>query len=219
MGGFVVRKLVTRAIVLGAVIGVPQIGISQDQDHPILNSIGRFLGVGYTHGGYHAAADGRFNLVTDRHPAPAYRSGQLLSLYSPHYGAPATAFGNSAGAQPTGAGGGAIEVAPLPPPKPVGPPPEWLKTYLQDDAPAASSAPAFVPLPPPNRTPVPSDPIDIQDRDLSPSDRLLPQAEGEVRYQVPGARARLAVPAMRTVGTAQVATPANYSGYIHPQNR
>ncbi len=58
---------------------------AQDPDYAILNSLGRFFGIGYTQGGYHAAADGRPNLVSGNHPSSSYGSQRLLYPYSLYY--------------------------------------------------------------------------------------------------------------------------------------
>ena len=76
-------KFVTRAAVLGVVWLATQTAAPQavapravwgaDCEFPVMNSVGRFFGVGYTHGGYHAAQDGRLNAISGRHPAADYR--------------------------------------------------------------------------------------------------------------------------------------------------
>lgn len=76
-------KCVKRAVLLGIVLAVPHAAWGADSEFPVLNSIGRFWGVGYTRGGYQAALDGRFDIVTNRHPALNYRIGGL-----PHYSQP-----------------------------------------------------------------------------------------------------------------------------------
>lgn len=43
------------------------------------------MGWGWSHHTYHSQVDGRFNLVTNRHPASQYPSNQLSYMYSPEY--------------------------------------------------------------------------------------------------------------------------------------
>ncbi len=89
-------KSVKRAVVLGIMLVAPQLGIvapqrvsAQDREFPVLNSLGRYLGVGYTRAGYHAANDGRFDVVTQLHPASDYRRGGLpMNSMSNFGGAP-----------------------------------------------------------------------------------------------------------------------------------
>lgn len=78
------RKFVKRTVLLGLVLAAPQAGIlsaqqgcAQDREFPVMNTIGRYLGVGYTRAGYHAAQDGRMDIVSSRHPASDYRPGGL----------------------------------------------------------------------------------------------------------------------------------------------
>jgi hypothetical protein len=194
-----------QAILLGLVVAQPLCGQAQDHDFPILNSVGRYLGVGYTRGGYHAAYDGRPNVVTDRHPAADYRPGGFQNFQQPAYYANSMPYGaaitptspapmtlNPVGTQPKPTGQSAIGSAPgaepevLPPPptqaptKPTGPPPTWLKDYLQDEQakqpPTATSSPAknIVPQQPSlDKLPAPEgSPSDLLLNDTS--DDLLP---------------------------------------------
>ena len=55
--------------------------LADDNGHPLLNSVGRFLGIGYTHHGYHASQGGQLNIVKQNHPAANYRSSHLLAPY------------------------------------------------------------------------------------------------------------------------------------------
>ncbi len=89
-GGFAVPKLLKRAVLLGLVLAVPQLTSAQDREFPTLNSIGRYLGVGYTRSGFQAANDGRFDIVSGRHPATDYRAGGLPQrAFQNQHGAPA----------------------------------------------------------------------------------------------------------------------------------
>lgn len=66
---------IKRAALLGAVLCNPCSGWAQERELPLLNSIGRYLGIGYTRGGYHAPRDGRPDLISQRHPPSHYRPG------------------------------------------------------------------------------------------------------------------------------------------------
>ncbi|MEZ6077034.1 MAG: hypothetical protein R3C56_15605 [Pirellulaceae bacterium] len=162
-GGFAVPKFVERAVLLGIVLAVPHAAWGADSEFPVLNSIGRFWGVGYTRGGYHAAQDGRFDIVTNRHPAPNYRPGGLPQysqpIYSPPPASPSPVVAPTPTVQKSGdkssapkkseAKPGAPEANELPrpvvPAKPAGPPPRWLEDYLQREA--AEKRPARFPTP------------------------------------------------------------------------
>lgn len=90
------RKFVKRTVLLGLAVAAPHVGImsaqqgfAQDREFPVLNTIGRYLGVGYTRAGYHAAQDGRFDIVSSRHPASDYRPSGLPVRSMPYVsGAP-----------------------------------------------------------------------------------------------------------------------------------
>lgn len=158
-GGLVVPKFVKRAVLLGIVLAAPQLGWGAEHEFPVMNSIGRFWGVGYTRGGYQAAQDGRFDVVTARHPASNYRMGGLPNYSQQHFSTapmvaaplPASVLVPNApdrnGAANHSAQGGpaanakpgkpptSAEVVPVPQPmvpaKPATPPPRWLEDYLQ----------------------------------------------------------------------------------------
>ncbi|MCA9134643.1 MAG: hypothetical protein KDA45_15855 [Planctomycetales bacterium] len=166
-------KIVKTAVVLGVVLCTPQLGSGQEREYPVLNSIGRYLGVGYTRGGYHAALDGRPNLVTDNRPAAHYGSGQLLHPYNSSYQAH-TSGGSEWPLGPSYSGsGGSHSVVPASPaapsakpaPKPAGPTPQWLKPYLNDPP---ASPPEEVPTPAPTASK--TEALNLLP-ELSPSDR------------------------------------------------
>lgn len=187
-----------RAILLGLLAANPLPGRAQDHDFPILNSLGRYLGVGYTRGGYHAAYDGRPNVVTDRHPAAEYRSAGFQNYQQPalyaHPLPPQWQSNTAASPAPSSAPNSPINApqphgqptagsttgpqpevlqAPPPqaPPKPVGPPPSWLKEYLQDEqAKQPQEATSS-----PSKNIVPQQPIldQLPTPENSPSDLLL----------------------------------------------
>jgi len=186
-----------RAILLGLLAANPLPGRAQDHDFPILNSMGRYLGVGYTRGGYHAAYDGRPNLVTDRHPAADYRPGGFQNYQTPPVYAhprptqwqtpPAASLAPTAPRSPNNApqphGPSAAgsdtraqpEVLQTPPPqappKPAGPPPSWLKDYLQDEQ--AKSPQEATPNPSKNIVPQQPSLDQLPTPENSPSDLLL----------------------------------------------
>ncbi len=66
----------------------PQAAWGADHEFPVMNSVGRFFGVGYTKGGYHAAQDGRLNAISSRHPAADYRPSGLPPYAQPIYSQP-----------------------------------------------------------------------------------------------------------------------------------
>ncbi len=150
--------LPVHAIVLIASMG----GSSALAQHnlPALNSVGRFFGVGWSHGYHSGCYDGRFQHVKDSHPASMYPSSQLLYPYSPGYSA-ATMSAGYAMHQPMSVySGQGVGMAPTPaepmhpspslratpgrnpptgaltqpkkPAEPVQPPPAWLKPYLNN---------------------------------------------------------------------------------------
>lgn len=61
------------------------ITFAHDYGFPTLNSVGRYLGVGWSHHTFHSRVDGRFDIISQRHPASAYPSNNLSYVYSPHY--------------------------------------------------------------------------------------------------------------------------------------
>jgi hypothetical protein len=50
-----------------------------------VNTLGRYLGWGWSKHTYHSQVDGRLNVITNRHQANQYGSGQLQYPYSPGY--------------------------------------------------------------------------------------------------------------------------------------
>jgi hypothetical protein len=58
---------------------------SNDHGFPTLNTMGRYLGVGWSHHTYHSKVDGRFNVITNRHPACEYPSSSLTHVYDAGY--------------------------------------------------------------------------------------------------------------------------------------
>ena len=76
------RKSLGIALSLMLVSSVASAG---DYGFPALNTAGRYLGVGWSHHTYHSRVDGRFDAITNRHPASAYPSNALSHIYSPGY--------------------------------------------------------------------------------------------------------------------------------------
>ncbi len=119
-----------------------QSGANSGWDLPAINRAGRFLGWGYSRASYHSVHDGRLNFAVQRNAAQAYPSQQLQFAYSPHYrpvrpAQPMPVQAPSYGYSITPAPANNIPVQPKPsgsapvaPPKPAGPTPEWLKQYL-----------------------------------------------------------------------------------------
>ncbi len=158
--------------IITACIGINSNGRADDQGFSRLNAVGRFLGVGYSHNGYHSGSAGRLQIVQQNHPASAYPSTYRPSPFQPaefayrpqpsmNY-APPMAFVRPSVGEPTKA----------PVMAPVEPPPKWLEPYLKEDD-------STLPAPPKVRTtPVPQEksppavkPEAVSPIELSPSDR------------------------------------------------
>ncbi len=190
-------KFVKRAVLLGIVLAVPHTAWGADSEFPVLNSIGRFLGVGYRRGGYQAAQDGRFDAVANRHPASNYRIGGLPHYSQPLYSPPPKATtlsspvvapnlaapksaDNKATPQTPGAKPSAPEAIappkPTAPTKPAGPPPRWLEDYLQGED--AKDEVNEIPQPKNNAQPSGNLP------ESSPSDLLLEQPLGDAESDI-----------------------------------
>lgn len=56
-----------------------------DFGFPAINTLGRYLGVGWSYHTYHSRVDGRIKAITNRHPAEAYPSSSLSYMYAPGY--------------------------------------------------------------------------------------------------------------------------------------
>lgn len=205
-------KFVTRAVVLGFVwiatqaaapLDIaPRAAQGADHEFPVFNSIGRFFGVGYTKGGYHAAQDGRLDAISNRHPASDYRPGGLPLYTQPMYSPPRSLVGTGptpqlapvttdatppksgpSAASPSNASPKSNPTAPqadVPPKsaapvKPAEPPPAWLEEYLQQ---SEADKRREIPL---HELPQPKEPRP-QDRipEGSPSDLLLDEPSAEL---------------------------------------
>ncbi len=200
-------KFVTRAVLLSIVWAAaqaagpqaiaPQAAWGADHEFPVINSIGRFFGVGYTRGGYHAAQDGRLNAITNRHPAADYRPGGLPQYSQPQYSPPRSAVGSGpspvlapapSGTTSGKSGSAAVSPSnmspknesaapqsdasakPAAPAKPSQPPPRWLEEYLQQSE-AAKAHELPLPQVPPPKDAAPQ---------ASPSDRLLDESSTDL---------------------------------------
>ena len=126
---------------------------AQERNWPAMNAFGRFWGIGWSNG-YHAGAyDGRFQHVKDSHPGNMYGSNALLYPYQPGYEPQRPITQASQGyAQPFHANIGEAQQStpnqntptPVPaiPPRPVEPPPTWLRPFLKEDAKGGTELPA-----------------------------------------------------------------------------
>lgn len=185
------KKLAVLSISVG--LSLTSSATAQEHNHPALNAFGRFWGIGWSNG-YHAGAyDGRFQHVKDSHPASMYGSNALLYPYqpgyepqrpfiqaSPGYAQPvysefgeSQAFGSILQNSPTHQHhgvhqGAANPMAPTPapavPPKPVEPPPTWLRPFLKEDAKDAAELPK------------PQTREAAEPEEESPSDLLIPKS-------------------------------------------
>lgn len=81
--GFMKKKTIGFALAL-LFAGSPAV-MADEFGLPTLNTAGRYLGVGWSHHTYHSRVDGRYDVITNRHPACAYPSSALSSFYSPEY--------------------------------------------------------------------------------------------------------------------------------------
>lgn len=76
---------------------VSSVAFAGDYGFPALNTAGRYLGVGWSHHTYHSRVDGRFDVISNRHPASAYPSAALSHIYAPGYvNLPARQYDSSA---------------------------------------------------------------------------------------------------------------------------
>ncbi len=138
-----------RWLLIAGLTAAPLSASAQEHEFPALNTIGRFLGVGYSSTGYHNRRDGRFDVIKARQPA-YYPSNALSYPYDPAYRpyrpahvSPAPAFSTQPYTAPAAAPKAAPELSSdeaeeiqpeeVKPAKPVGPPPQWLKPHLNDD--------------------------------------------------------------------------------------
>ena len=181
--GFTVRK---KLAALSISVGLSLIGSAVAQEHnlPAMNSFGRFFGIGGSHG-YHAGnLDGRFQAVKQRHPANMYGSKALLYPYQPGYepqraysssnhGYAQPVYNNVVDSQPfssiplSDSSQASPTPAPAIPPKPIAPPPTWLRPFLKGDVEALEVSPGDLIRPksnqaePPKKEKKPSDDDDL----------------------------------------------------------
>lgn len=169
-------------------VGLSLTGAAGAQEHnlPAMNSVGRFFGIGWSHG-YHAGnLDGRFQAVKQRHPASMYGSNALLYPYQPGYepqraysssnhGYAQPVYNNLGDSQPFSSiplsdlSQASPTPAPVNPPKPIAPPPTWLRPFLKDDVKSGSEAAT-----------VPAGPKETREKvdalEVSPSDLIKPKS-------------------------------------------
>ena len=179
-------KIAIIFIALCASTAAVQPALAQKREVPIVNSIGRFFGYGYTQAGYHSAK-GRHYIARQRHPASNYASRNLQYAYQPSYqptrpyipnhplptmnynsGVMSGGIQNRGGATPQSTEAETQDS----PTAPKEPPPEWLKQYLDNKNKEQSQSEELErPEPKSSETPSPSD----QNFDLleSPDDTLL----------------------------------------------
>ncbi len=179
--------MLKRLAVLTFGVGLSLTGAAGAQEHnlPTLNAVGRFWGIGWSNGYHAGATDGRFQHVKDSHPAYMYGSNALLFPYQPGYepqrpyiqssqGYSQSVYLNNGESQAFGSilqhpsnqlqQGVSNQTPPAPthvvPPKPVEPPPTWLRPFLKDDDKDASELPK------------PMTREEVEAEDESPSDLL-----------------------------------------------
>ncbi len=172
-----------RIWLLACIAGYPTAANAQDHEFPLLNSLGRQLGMGYSHTGYHARIDGRRRPVA---PAQNYGSYALQYPYSPHYQPQRplhvpTAYApqvqvspQSTGEMPTAAP--ELPEKPKQPLKPKTPPPTWLKPYLGEGEEEQDSLEA-------EQLPLPREAPSLRKEELTPADSPLhPDPDGEAPF-------------------------------------
>ncbi len=79
------RQILSSWLLVGLLCsaGACQSATADEQAFTRLNAIGRYLGVGYSHHGYHSGPAGRLQVVQQNHPASAYPSTHRASPYLP----------------------------------------------------------------------------------------------------------------------------------------
>lgn len=148
---------------------------AQERKYPILNSMGRFLGVGYTRGGYHAGANGQFLIVKHRHPASDYRSRALAYPYQAGYApvTPAVAPQSPSGMTPRQASPApTVLLKPQLDPPPQLPNPALTPPDVPRKAPPPPTDASLDALPEPSNS-------GLRDGAPSPSDQLLDESEDD----------------------------------------
>lgn len=177
------RNILRNWLLLGLVTSASTCQLATADDHAFagLNAVGRFLGVGYSHHGYHSGPAGRLQMVQQNHPASAYPSTYRHSPYLPAeyaYRPQRSVNGYQLSPAPTLAPQLATPNVPTLAPEPIGPPPKWLAPYLQEDE-------ETLPTPAPAKRQAPKSPAaSTDDRKLleepveaSPSDRPVHMKE------------------------------------------
>ncbi len=195
--GFIVLRrftlLISRsALAVLVVVGAARTIHADESNHPVLNSFGRFWGVGWSHGYHSPTADGRFQAIKDRHPASMYASSALTYPYQSNYASTPSLQGSMVNpvetwpyfgsVSPEGAGSseGAGMTTPIMPPtkkltpaKPAEPPPAWLKPYLREGQDSKASPEHSLPNASQDDPRRESSPSDVRDQDQNRDDDLL----------------------------------------------
>lgn len=184
--------MLKKLLVLSFGVGLSLTSSAGAQEHnlPALNAFGRFWGIGWSNGYHSGAYDGRFQHVKESHPAAMYGSNALLYPYQPGYepqrpsiqasqGYSQPVYSNVGESQmfgsilqqpsnqmPQGYSGQAAPTPPpVVPPKPVEPPPTWLRPFLKDDAKEGAELPK------------PKSREELEAEESSPSDQLSPKTD------------------------------------------
>ncbi len=151
--------MLLRSVILGLAFGLNATTSLFAQQHfnlPTMNALGRVFGIGWNAGYHSGPYDGRFQFIKDAHPASNYASQGLLYPYHPSYtaaqlGHQPVLYSQPTLATPLPASQSTINVQGksqsilqnsevVPAPKPVDPPPSWLRPYLKDESKAQDSA-------------------------------------------------------------------------------
>lgn len=186
--------MLKKLAVLGIGVGLSLTEYAGAQEHnlPLLNSVGRYFGVGWSRGYQAGCYDGRFQAVKQGHPASMYASNSLLYPYFPGYqphpgydtqtgNMPLNAdfaqpvYSDASNALPVGAAmQNGLQTTPTPapviPPKPVMPPPTWLRPFLKDEARSGTDRAAAESGTVETRE-------EVQADEVSPSDQFKPKTE------------------------------------------
>lgn len=171
------RKVLRSWLLLGLISTAGACELASADEHAFtrLNAVGRYLGVGYSHHGYHSGPSARLQVVQQNYPASAYPSTYRPSPYLPAefaYRPQRSVSGYPLSPGPSLAPQLTTPNVPTLAPEPIGPPPKWLEPHLREDE-------ATLPTPAPAKSKTPKSPAaSTDDRKLfeepveaSPSDR------------------------------------------------
>ena len=201
--------MLKKIVVMSGIIGLSLTSTASAQHNfPTMHAMGRYFGIGWSHGYHSGQQDGRFQSIKDQHPASMYASNSLLYPFHPSYSAQTlsqSAYGAvdqhgmhmspghsmnhsmAIGAQGAVLSNQAIGANGLPaptvaPPVPAEPAPTWLRPFLKDEKPAAEEAPVEL---------VPAKPAEDEEllpAEDSPSDRAKAKAEDDDDLLLPSAQ-------------------------------